>query len=69
MMKTVKCQVMREEVWYPECEVPAHLEGDELIEYIRALLRCSMRCATRVRWTLTLIFKSWRKCTFGARAI
>ena len=34
MMKTVKFQVVREEVWYPECEVPAHLEGDELIEYI-----------------------------------
>jgi hypothetical protein len=32
--KTVKFQVVREEVWYPECEVPAHLEGDELIEYI-----------------------------------
>jgi hypothetical protein len=34
MMKTVKFQVVRQEVWYPEYEVPAHLEGDELIEYI-----------------------------------
>ena len=32
--KTVTFQVVRQEVWYPEYEVPAHLEGDELIEYI-----------------------------------
>ena len=32
--KTVTFQVVRQETWYPEYEVPAHLEGDELIEYI-----------------------------------
>ena len=32
--KTVTFQVVRQETWYPEYEVPAHLEGDELIDYI-----------------------------------
>jgi hypothetical protein len=25
---------VRQDTWYPEYEVPAHLEGDELIDYI-----------------------------------
>ena len=32
--KTVTFQVVRQDTWYPEYEVPAHLEGDELIDYI-----------------------------------
>ena len=32
--KTVTFKVVREETWYPEYEVPAHLEGDEVLEYI-----------------------------------
>ena len=32
--KIVTFQVVRQDTWYPEYEVPAHLEGDELIDYI-----------------------------------
>ena len=32
--KTVKFKVVREETWYPEYEVPAHLDDDEVMEYI-----------------------------------
>jgi len=32
--KTVTFKVVREETWYPEYEVPAHLDNDEVLEYI-----------------------------------
>ena len=32
--KTVTFKVVREETWYPEYEVPAHLDDDEVLEYI-----------------------------------
>jgi len=32
--KIVTFQVVRQDTWYPEYEVPAHLEGDEVLEYI-----------------------------------
>ena len=32
--RTVTFKVVREETWYPEYEVPAHFDDDELMEYI-----------------------------------
>ena len=34
--RTVKFMVTREEVWFPEYDVPAHMTDDEALEYIKA---------------------------------
>lgn len=34
--RTVKLMVTREEVWFPEFDVPAHMTDDEALEYIYA---------------------------------
>ena len=34
--RTVKLMVTREEVWFPEYDVPAHMTDDEALEYIHA---------------------------------
>ena len=32
--RTVTFKIVRKETWYPEYEVPAHLDDDEALEYI-----------------------------------
>ena len=34
--RTVKFMVTREEVWFPEYDVPAHMTDDEAVDYIKA---------------------------------
>ena len=34
--RTVRLMVTREEVWFPEYDVPAHMTDDEALDYIKA---------------------------------
>ena len=52
--RTVHLMVVRQETWFPEYEVPAHMDDDEALEYIESEAPASVFDESRNKETLDM---------------